>query len=658
MSFFDPSLIEEAKHRVDILSYIENATCTKAKKVGKQYFINPCPFCGRRDHFVIRPDERYFKSFSCDHKGDIINFMEQYENLSTADAIQKLMNMAGISSYLSYTGEKNSLTKKNKTKGDVSSMTVEINFNELINHLHRNVEQTDYFRKRGLSENIVKKYKLGYSANGMNDAIQLSTALNERPSDVMKAFKYFLPIWDEDNVCRYFISRVDEQSVPEGKKVNKTHNLKGYRVKLFNERYLKSCNSNLIFVVEGIFDALSIEEFGFYAIALNSVSNADMLMKKIVEQRNSIEDKAFVLIPDNDTSGEKLATFMKKKAEEEGIELRVFHLPSKYKDVNEFLVDDRKGLESFLKEIEKRIKSEWEKHFVAAYLDDFVKEITENSLKPISTGFQELDKVLGGGLVPGLYVLGAATSLGKTAFVQQISDYIASTHIPVLYFSLEMSKKELISRSLSRQTFLISPRKAYTSQDILLGKIPQEVLMEALSNYKIISHNMAIIESPFDSDVLSIRNIVKEYKTKCDRLVVVVDYLQILMSPKGKSLSDKQLVDYNVTQLKKISRDFDVPLIVISSFNRAHYVHSVSFESFKESGGIEYSADVVCGLQFKDIDKAAKNEEARRDLINQWKAKEIRDMELVILKQRNGIGYAKIPFYYQSKFNYYIPAVK
>lgn len=650
MKYIPNHLIEEAKQKVNLLTYIESTTGSTAKRVGNAYFINPCPICGGKDHFSIKRDKNYFNSFSCDAGGTIIDFLMQYENLSKEEALQKVVEVSGLNDYTKETD----IMQENQNKKAPTELGKDDSFNAIIEGMHSNVSQTDYFLKRGLSQQIIDKYKLGYAPNGMIDAIEQSSLLNETPNDYMKAYKYFLPIWDKDDVCRYFITRLDEKSIPKGlENPHKTHNLKGYKAKLFNERYLESCESDVIFIVEGIFDALSIEDMGYSAIALNSVVNAGMLVKKIIEYKESIESKEFVLIPDNDSAGESLSSNLQSKFQDIGRDLHIYSLPSEFKDVNESLINKPEELRKFLADIQNSVDRKWKEHFVSSYLEEFLSEITAGGLTPIPTGFKELDNKLNGGLIPGLYVLGAISSIGKTAFVHQICDYIAMKNTPVFYFSLEMSRKELISRSLSRQTFLSTAQDAYSSQDFLQSIVPHHLLSQSISNYHAIAENLSIKESAFNSDVLTIRKSVEEYKRKCKNFVVVIDYLQILQMPKGKSLSDKQLADFNVTQLKKISRDFDVPVVVISSFNRANYGLSVSYESFKESGGIEYSADVVMGLQFKGIEKAGRNEEAKREQINQWRAKERRELELILLKQRSGVAFAKMNFEYQAKFNYF-----
>jgi replicative DNA helicase len=91
--------------------------------------------------------------------------------------------------------------------------------------------------------------------------------------------------------------------------------------------------------------------------------------------------------------------------------------------------------------------------------------------------------------------------------------------------------------------------------------------------------------------------------------------------------------------LKRISRDFHIPVVGISSLNRQNYSIPIGFESFKESGSIEYAADTLAGLQLagiKELDPNEKQKVANREKVNQMKNANPRKLELVLLKNRNG----------------------
>jgi replicative DNA helicase len=167
-------------------------------------------------------------------------------------------------------------------------------------------------------------------------------------------------------------------------------------------------------------------------------------------------------------------------------------------------------------------------------------------------------------------------------------------------------------------------------------------LKQAMQSYEPTAQRLSIIEGNFDTGVDEIREVVsKHISLTGENPVVFVDYLQILKG-KGK-LSDKQEIDQNVTELKRMSRDFNIPVVVISSLNRQNYSSPIGFESFKESGSIEYTADTIMGLQLsgiKTLDHTEKNRIANREKINQMKNENPRKVELVILKNRNGQAYS------------------
>lgn len=131
---------------------------------------------------------------------------------------------------------------------------------------------------------------------------------------------------------------------------------------------------------------------------------------------------------------------------------------------------------------------------------------------------------------------------------------------------------------------------------------------------------------------------------------MIIDYLQII-APFDMRATDKQNTDKAVVELKRASRDYDVPIFAISSFNRENYTSPVNIASFKESGAIEYTSDVLMALQFKGMDYIKKedgkyeDEKTRTARIiqlrnEQEKNAEIpgkhQELQLKILKNRNG----------------------
>ena len=241
-----------------------------------------------------------------------------------------------------------------------------------------------------------------------------------------------------------------------------------------------------------------------------------------------------------------------------------------------------------------------------------------------ATGFTELDKKLDGGFIgEQLIFLGAISSLGKTSFALQIATQIAEQGKDVLIFSLEMSKNELNAKTISRYTHILTMgkkdqyRQKYrlTTRDILSGRVGNmvfkqaqdeqaQLFTEALEATKKIAGNVRIFVGENDVDVDKVRAVVDTHiKATHKKPFVILDYLQILQPSEDAKTTDKRLLtDYDVTRLKVLSRDFHLPVLVISAFNRTSYLEPVSMGSFRESSGIEYSSDILLAMQYDGMD--------------------------------------------------------
>lgn len=420
----------------------------------------------------------------------------------------------------------------------------------------------------------------------------------------------------------------------------------------FNREYITiepGANKN-IYLCEGIFDALSIEEMGKKAIALNSTSNVNKFIE-YMKQYPTASKYNYILCFDNDTAGEKATNEMQTALKKLNISHAVLEIPKDYKDVNDWYVANLSNMDTF-----KEGLNPYNKDTIFSYINNsFLNDISKmKNYKGRSTGFTILDKQING-VYPGLYVLGAISSLGKTTYIHQLADQMASRGEKVIFFSLEQSKFEIVAKGISRQTFLINPKEAKTSLAIMQNTNIADITIEAVRNYQEIASNSIVIEGNFDMTVKTIRNYVESYISATGyKPVVILDYLQILR-PVNDRWTEKQQVDFNVSELKRISRDNDIPIFIICSFNRENYSTTVDFTSFKESGAIEYGADVVMGLQLKAMELADKEKtlNKKREMINNAKAQTPREVDLIGLKNRNGKSYFKCSYRFYPAYNYF-----
>ena len=272
------------------------------------------------------------------------------------------------------------------------------------------------------------------------------------------------------------------------------------------------------------------------------------------------------------------------------------------------------------------------------------------------TGYSNIDAKMR--LYPGLYVLGAISSLGKTTFCGQLADQLAGAGEHILYFSLEQTTLELVCKGLSRLMFRTDNTTALSSMDIRRGT-KSEALRIAREIYAAQTKNEFIVECGFDTNVENITETVRSYiNTAGVKPIVILDYLQIL-APMNNSQTTKDVVDYNVRALKKLQTENDLVVIVISSLNRQNYLTPIDFSSFKESGGIEYTCDVMWGLQLNIMNDELFDKEtklkAKREAVKEAKIANPRDIELVCLKNRYGVSSYSCRFKYYARYDYFLP---
>lgn len=581
----------------------------------------------------------------------------EYYNLDKKEAIAKCKEIAGIqrsggnNQMNNNTNNKNKLNnqsnkqeearKKAEKQEYIRNQKRQFIIDNLAHQSPENKQKVyEYMQSRGISKEIADKYHLFIS----------NAVYEDKSTGTEGTSRIVIPIYYDNEPMSYVARALTEV---EGRA--KALNSAGTQIPLnidYISKELKKDEDKCIYVCEGWADALSFEDIGKKAIALHSTQNINKLKDFINTNHFTASKYIYMLCCDNDEAGQKANSELAEYLQEKKISYHKVNIPKEHKDINEWYIATGD------KDIFKKLLNPFTDKTVLDYIDSsFLNDIERmKSFKGRSTGFKSLDKEING-VIPGLYVLGAISSLGKTTFITQLADQMASRGEHIIFFSLEQSRFELVAKSISRQTCILNPKEAKTSLAIMQNTDVADITIKAVEQYQEIAHNTIIVEGNFNINVNSIRNYVEEYITFTGiKPVVVLDYLQILR-PLNDKLTDKQQVDYNVTELKRISRDFDIPIFVICSFNRENYATIVDFASFKESGAIEYSADVVMGLQLKvmeEIQNMKNPTKAQvREKMNNAKNETPRQVELVGLKNRNGKSYFKCDFKYYPAFNYF-----
>lgn len=279
----------------------------------------------------------------------------------------------------------------------------------------------------------------------------------------------------------------------------------------------------------------------------------------------------------------------------------------------------------------------------------------EADRKRIPTGLKTLDEALDGGLTEGgLTTLGATSSTGKTSLALQIADGMAESGRAVLFVTVEQGRHELVAKSISRLIRLEPTNNGgyfvASGADILCAEKrnlwcgnTKCVFNTACADYTArISPNMYIMELDKQPTTKQIRKAAKAIQAqRGEPPCVFVDYLQLL-APANDRMTERQAVDHNVMDLRHLARDLKTCVVVISSLNRASYSEGVNMAGMKESGSIEYSSDILLGMQPRGLEEKlsdvadSKRKREARQVERDFRGKGIREAEIKVLKNRGG----------------------
>lgn len=214
----------------------------------------------------------------------------------------------------------------------------------------------------------------------------------------------------------------------------------------------------------------------------------------------------------------------------------------------------------------------------------------DDTIKPVSTGIGDLDRVITGLNRSDLILLAARPGMGKTSFALNIAKHAACvSKKTVAFFSLEMSKEQLASRLLSSEA-LVGGTKLRT------GKLSEEEWQRLIAAGDVLNKaDMYLDGTPGIT--------VSEMKAKLRRLknidLVVIDYLQLMNSGGRRSDNRVQEISEITRNLKIMAKELNVPVICLSQLSRASEQrpdHRPQLSDLRDSGSIEQDADIVLFL--------------------------------------------------------------
>ncbi|MCI8724843.1 MAG: replicative DNA helicase [Hungatella sp.] len=244
---------------------------------------------------------------------------------------------------------------------------------------------------------------------------------------------------------------------------------------------------------------------------------------------------------------------------------------------------------------------------------------TRETVTGVPTGFTDLDYKTSGFQPSDLILLAARPSMGKTAFVLNVVDYVAVRKgIPCMVFSLEMSKEQLVNRMLAMESNV-------DTQKLRTGTLTDSDWDAVVEGVGVIGSSKLIIDDTPGISVTELRSKCRKIKLEHGLGMVIIDYLQ-LMTGSGKTSDNRQQEISEISRsLKALARELKAPVVALSQLSRACETradHRPMLSDLRESGAIEQDADVVMFLY-------------RDDYYN--KDSDMKDIaEVIIAKQRNG----------------------
>lgn len=516
--------------------------------------------------------------FACGATYDVFDLVGQEENLTDFPSKMKAVNRR-------YGG------------GEVIRVTAKPT--QVFPYKERAGRPDPYFTGRGLSDETVRRFGL-----------------------VVENGYAVLPVF-VDGVCRSVCRRAIDPAVEQ-----RYQNSRG-AMQLWNGAAMERTAGKVLFVTEGIFDALSLEELGFPAVALCGAANTGRLMQAL--DAREAKPERVILAGDSDAAGQGMNGKLREQLTARGIACKVLALPDGCKDVNEALIKDREELKAICEfaplGVEISVKHE------KSIEDEFLDYLNKRSQKAVfATGISGLDKALDGGLHAGLTVLGAVSSMGKTSLMLQMADTLAAAGRNVLFITIEMSRMELIAKSAVRGT-------KERARLLLDGKLPEEKVRSLISAYRKKTGGRVELwepDAPLTPAFLDEK--VSAFCEQHENPVLFLDYLQ-LVAPARAGMTEKQTADAAVAMFKQLARRYDMPVIAASSLNREAYRPGSAepgLSAFKESGSVEYSADLLLVLKYRtEADKEPKAGPRR--------------LALTILKNRFGATGESIPLDYEPE---------
>ena len=257
---------------------------------------------------------------------------------------------------------------------------------------------------------------------------------------------------------------------------------------------------------------------------------------------------------------------------------------------------------------------------------------SKGGLTGLSSGFKDLDRLTAGLQKSDLILVAARPSMGKTAFTLNIASYVGLHGGSVAFFSLEMSKEQLMQRMLCSEGG-IDASKLRTGQ---LDEVEWNKLVGVADK---MSRAPIYIDDTAGITVMELRSKARRLKAEHGLDLIIIDYLQLMQGRASKNSDNRQQEISEISRsLKALARELDVPVIALSQLSRSvesRQIKKPMLSDLRESGSLEQDADIVMFLYREDYyDKDTENKNIT---------------EIIVAKHRNG-PVDSVQLFFQKEF--------
>jgi DNA primase len=526
---FSSDLLEEIRNRCDIVDIISGYVHLKPAGKG---FKGLCPFHEEKTpSFMVSPEKQLFHCFGCGEGGNVFNFLMKYEKLSFFEAVKMLAQKSGVP--LPVDEEKENILHKKKERLYKLNNLVVNYYRECLFRTNQGKKVINYFKKRGINDTNVEKYKLGYAPPGWDVLSNFLKKKGYSYEELIKAglikkskiegkyIDYFrdriiFPIFNLSGRVIGFGGRVLDDSLP--KYINSPETLvynKGSNLYSLNFAKEDIRKKNYIIIVEGYTDVLITQQYGFNNIA---ASLGTALTTKQIDLIKRFTDTVLIAY-DSDSAGNMATLRSLDLLVKAGLEIKVIDLPQGY-DPADFLI--KKGRETFQNLIDRSL----------SLIDYKLKLLySKYSIKTIEGKVKVVKEIL-----PTLNVIGNEVEL--RAQTKKISEELKLSEEAIL---IELKRYKRGSRDSSHNFIKLNSESGnIKAEKILIGcmleneQIARDILTKLkVENFSVLLHRRIVtaIEKNLKDD-----KIVDSQK--------VIDYLN---DDKAAKLISKILMEEIIT---------------------------------------------------------------------------------------------------------------